>query len=143
MNTQVNIGLLLFRVMLGLTFSVHGYQKFAGGIDNVSGWFQTLQLPGFTAYLVAVIELVGGVAVILGLGTRLISVLFVIIMAVALFKVKLSAGFTGSAQAAGYELELILLVLSAGLAFTGSPLLAVERLFLDGTANEDLSSKAA
>ncbi|WP_159885590.1 DoxX family protein [Paenibacillus puerhi] len=140
MKLNTNIGLLLFRVVLGLTFAIHGYQKFAGGIDNISGWFQSIQLPGFTAYLVAVIELVGGIAVILGLGTRFISALFAIIMVVAIFKVKLAAGFFGSAEAPGYELDLVLLILSAGLAFTGSPLLAVERMI---TRSEESSVSEA
>ncbi|MEK8132105.1 DoxX family protein [Paenibacillus filicis] len=136
MKLNVSIGLLLLRVVLGLTFAIHGFLKFSGGIDQVSGWFQSIHLPGFTAYLVAVIELVGGVAVILGLGTRFISALFFIIMAVALIKVKLALSFAGSGEAAGYELELVLLFLSAGLSFSGSPLLAVERLFLDSASDE-------
>lgn len=130
MTRNVEIGQLILRIGLGLTFMIHGYLKFAGGIANVSGWFESISLPGFMAYVVALIELVGGFAVILGLGTRIVSALFAVIMLVALFKVKLAAGFTGSPQAAGYEFEFILLVMSAALAFSGSPLLSVERLFL-------------
>lgn len=64
------------------------------------------------AYVVALIELIGGIALILGLGTRIVSVLFALIMAGAIFSAKLSLGFLGNGQMAGYELELILLVIS-------------------------------
>ncbi len=95
------------------------------------------------AYVVALVELIGGFAVILGLGTRIISALFTIIMLVALFKVKLAAGFTGSAQAAGYELEIVLLAMSAALAFSGSQLLSVERLLLKTMFGDQFEDRRA
>lgn len=62
-------------------FFIHGVSKFQGGIGNTAGFFDSLGIPGFVAYIVASIELIGGLAVILGLGTRIVSVLFVVIMA--------------------------------------------------------------
>ncbi|WP_141335778.1 DoxX family protein [Paenibacillus sp. tmac-D7] len=143
MNRNVEIGQLILRIGLGLTFMIHGYLKFAGGIANVSGWFESISLPGFMAYVVALVELIGGFAVILGLGTRIISALFTIIMLVALFKVKLAAGFTGSAQATGYELEIVLLAMSAALAFSGSQLLSVERLLLKTMFGDQFEDRRA
>ena len=40
-----------------------------------------------------VIELIGGIVLILGIGTRIVSVLFAVIMLGAIFTVKLSLGF--------------------------------------------------
>ncbi|GAA0370818.1 hypothetical protein GCM10008968_28310 [Bacillus horti] len=63
-------------------------------------------IPRFMAYVVAVIELIGGLALVLGLGTRIVSALFAIIMLGAIFIVKIPAGFLGDGQSAGYELDL-------------------------------------
>lgn len=61
------------------------------------------------AYVISLIELIGGIALILGVGTRIITVLFAVIMLGAIAKVKFSAGLLGNGQMAGYELELALL----------------------------------
>jgi putative oxidoreductase len=111
MNSQ-QIGALLLRIVLGLTFFIHGFVKFQGGIENTAGFFETLGLPGFAAYVVALIELIGGIAMILGFGTRVTAVLFAIIMIGAIAKVKLAGGFLGNGQGAGYELDFALLVMS-------------------------------
>ncbi len=57
--------------MLGLTFFIHGLVKFQGGIENTAGWFASIGIPSFMAYVVGVIELVGGIALIIGLGSEL------------------------------------------------------------------------
>jgi putative oxidoreductase len=111
MNSQ-QIGALILRFALGLTFFIHGLVKFQGGIENTAGFFETLGLPGFSAYVVAFIELIGGIAMILGFGTRVVAALFAIIMAGAIVKVKLAAGFLGNGQGAGYELDFVLLAMS-------------------------------
>lgn len=129
MNKRYELGLLILRLVLGITFLLHGLNKFQSGIGNIAGWFESIGVPSFVAYATATIEVVGGTAMILGLGTQIVSVLFAIVMLGALVKVKLPAGFMGSEQMAGYELELILLVVSVCLAITGSRLLAVDRLF--------------
>lgn len=63
---------VFLRVILGLTFFIHGVSKFQGGLGNTAGFFDSLGIPGFMAYIVAGIELIGGLAVILGLGTRIV-----------------------------------------------------------------------
>ena len=113
-------GAVVLRVILGLTFFIHGLSKFQGGIGNTVGFFESLGILGFLAYVVAVIELIGGIMLILGIGTRIVSVLFAVIMLGAIFTVKLSAGFLGNGQMAGYELELALLAMSIFLAFANS-----------------------
>ncbi|GIP56326.1 DoxX family protein [Paenibacillus sp. FSL W8-0186] len=110
------LGLTLLRLILGITFLIHGLDKFQGGIANTAAFFESLGMPGFAAYVVALVELLGGIAMILGLGTRVVAGLFAIIMAVAILKVKLAIGFLGNGQMAGYELDLILLVISVYLA---------------------------
>ncbi|MFP3122493.1 DoxX family protein [Ectobacillus funiculus] len=122
------IGATILRVFLGITFFVHGLAKFQGGIANTAGFFESLGFPGFSAYVVALIELIGGIALILGIGTRIVSILFVLILAVATVKVKLTAGFLGNGQMAGYELDLALLVISLYLAAINKSFLALDNL---------------
>jgi uncharacterized membrane protein YphA (DoxX/SURF4 family) len=78
------------------------------------------------AYAVGTIELVGGISLILGLGTRIISALLVAIMLVATLKVKLAAGFLGNGQGAGYELDIALMVMALHLALNGSSFLSLD-----------------
>jgi putative oxidoreductase len=124
-------GQVFLRVILGLTFFIHGVSKFQGGIGNTAGFFDSLGIPGFMAYIVAGIELIGGLAVILGLGTRILSVLFAVIMAMAIFTAKLPAGFLGNGQAAGYELDLALLAMSVYLACANRTVLSLDHVIFN------------
>ncbi|MGE8079981.1 DoxX family protein [Peribacillus loiseleuriae] len=119
-------GAVILRIILGLTFFIHGFSKFQGGISNAVGFFDSIGIPGFVAYVVAGIELIGGVALILGIGTRIVSVLFAIIMLGAIFTVKLPLGFLGNGQMAGYELELALLAMAIFLAFANRSLFSLD-----------------
>ncbi|WP_342472020.1 DoxX family protein [Metasolibacillus sp. FSL H7-0170] len=123
------IGKVILRAVLGLTFFIHGFSKFQGGIANTAGFFDSIGVPGFMAYVVAVIELVGGIILILGLGTRVVSMLLAVIMIGAIFTVKLSAGFLGDGQMAGYELELLLLAMSVYFIFTNQSKISLDQKF--------------
>ncbi|UFJ40847.1 DoxX family protein [Brevibacillus humidisoli] len=119
----------IVRVVLGIIFFAHGLDKFNNGLENIAGWFASIGLPGFVAYLVAIIELVGGIALIIGLGTRYVSILTAIIMLGAIGKVKLANGLLGGGQGAGFELDLALLAMSVYLALTDTKALSVDQLF--------------
>ncbi|MFC7785778.1 MULTISPECIES: DoxX family protein [unclassified Rossellomorea] len=123
------IGAFILRIFLGSTFFIHGLTKFQGGIENTAGFFHSLGLPGFTAYAVAIIELVGGLAMILGFGTRIVAVLFAFVMAGAIVKVKLAAGFLGNGQMAGYELDLALLAISIYFVVAKESLFSIDQKF--------------
>lgn len=132
--------LLVVRVILGITFLVHGVAKFQMGLGNVAGYFQSLGIPGFLGYVVALIEFIGGVALILGLGTRIVSALVGVVMMGAIFTAKLPAGFMGNATAAGYELDLALLCMAVALIFSGSQFYALDsKLF--GSGKEEATTR--
>lgn len=114
------LGSFILRVVIGISFLTHGILKFSAGIAGTAGWFSSLGLPGFLAYIVAVIELVGGIAMILGIGTRIVAVLFAIVMLGGIFTVKLSIGFVGNGPMAGWELDLAYLAMSVYLLLNGS-----------------------
>ena len=127
MSNKNEVGKLLLRIVLGLVFLANGFTKFQGGIGNTAGWFESIGIPGFLAYAVGTIEFVGGIAIILGLGTRIVSLLFGIIMVGAIFTVNLPAGFLN-----GYVFDLVLLVLAVHIVLNGSKLLSLDHLIFKG-----------
>ncbi|WP_322923096.1 DoxX family protein [Paenibacillus campi] len=110
----------IMRVVLGILFLAHGISKFQMGLAGVSGWFQSVGIPGFLAYVVSPIELVGGILLIIGLFTRYVSVLLIIVLLGAIFTVKLSAGLMGNGQMAGYELDLAFILVALYLAVSNN-----------------------
>lgn len=129
MQFKNEAGAVILRIILGLIFFIHGFVKFQGGIENIAGWFASIGLPGFMAYVVAGIEVIGGILLILGIGTRIVAALFVLLMIGAIVKVKLAAGFLGNGKMPGYELELGYLVMSLFLVLNGSKQFSVSQLF--------------
>ena len=126
MLNRNEVGTLLLRVVLGLVFSANGLSKFQGGIGNTAGWFESIGIPGFLAYAVGTIELVGGIALILGLGTRIFALLFGLIMLGAIFTVNLQAGFLN-----GYVMDLVLLVLAVHIVLNGSKLYSLGQVIFN------------
>jgi putative oxidoreductase len=117
----------------------HGEQKFATTkISGVEGFFKFLDIPmpGVMAVVVALLELVGGIMIVLGLATRLVSLLFVVELLVAIFLYKYGkdVGFLG-AKEAGAELDWALIAGFIALAASGAgPLSADHKLGLEGGA---------
>lgn len=78
---------LTLRVSLGILFVAHGLLKLLVFTPaGTAGFFESLGLPGFLAYLTITLELIGGPALILGIATRWISLaLLPILIGAALF----------------------------------------------------------
>lgn len=70
-------GLMILRVVLGIAFLIHGWSKFSGGVDGVAGFFTSLNIPApsLFAYIVSIVELVGGALLIVGFLTQIASIL--------------------------------------------------------------------
>ncbi|MEH7388550.1 DoxX family protein [Bacillus sp. JJ1521] len=139
MENKFELGNFIIRVVLGITFFVHGLVKFQGGIENTVGWFESIGIPGFAAYGVAIVELVGGIMLVLGLFSRIVSILFAVVMVGAIVKVKLAIGFLGDGQMAGYELDMAFLAMSVMLAITGSKAFALDQFISKGKENTTTS----
>ncbi|SMQ84576.1 Uncharacterized membrane protein YphA, DoxX/SURF4 family [Bacillus sp. OV166] len=120
------VGTLILRLFLGLSFFIHGVSKFQNGIENTIGWFDSLGIPGFVGYIVAIIELVGGLLLTIGFGIRYIAALFVFIMIGAIWKVKLAAGFMGNGQGAGFELDLAFAVMAVYIFLNSTSALSLD-----------------
>lgn len=129
------IGALILRITLGILFFIHGLVKFQGGIENTVGWFESINIPGFMAYGVALFEIIGGVALIIGFATRLVSILSALLMVGAIITAKLPVGLLGNGQMAGYELDLAFLAIAVYLAINGSKLLSLHQLLFNQNSN--------
>ena len=129
------IGQAILRVMLGFIFFIHGVDKFRGGINYIVEYFESLGIPGFMAYVVAIIELVGGIALILGIGTRIVAILTALIMVGAIFTAKLSLGLLGVDGMAGYELDLALLAISIYLILARKIYISLDALMFKKQEN--------
>ena len=118
-------GIALLRVVVGLTFFMHGQQKlFQMGVGGVGGFFASLGIPApeLAAVAVSLVETVGGLALILGVLTRLAGVLLAADMLVAMLLVHRPNGFF--AGDGGVELVLVLGAAALALALTGPGALA-------------------
>ncbi|MEX5269916.1 DoxX family protein [Kocuria sabuli] len=114
--TPASTGLAVLRVVLGITFLLHGWQKFTEWtIAGTQASFAEMGVPlaEVAAPAVAVLELAGGALLVLGLATRVVAVLLALVMLGALVLVHLSAGFF----VADGGIELVLLLAAASLLF--------------------------
>ena len=124
---KVDLAMTIIRVVVGLTFFLHGWQKvFTIGMSGVGGFFGSLGIPaaGFFAIVVSLVELLGGLALMLGVATRLVGLLLAITMLVALLLVHLPNGFFASNG--GIELVLVLGVAALAFALTGASSMSVD-----------------
>jgi putative oxidoreductase len=126
-NVTAPWGIALLRVVTGFIFLMHGQQKlFEFGIGGVTGMMTSLGVPapGLMAVIVSLVELVGGIALILGAFTRFAGVLVAIDVLTALFLVHMPNGFFAGTN--GIELVLILAAAGITLALTGPGALAID-----------------
>ena len=120
-------GLTVLRVAVGIVFVAHGYQKlFKFGFHGVAGMFGHLgvPMPAVMAVVVTLVELVGGILLIAGLGVRIAAALVAIDMFVAILVVHLKNGFFNPG---GYEFPLTLLAAAICLVLAGGGALSLRR----------------
>ena len=109
-------GMLLVRAAAGLVFLNHGWMK----ISNLAGaesFFHTLGLPAGAATFIALIEVVGGIMLILGIAPRLAGLVLGLEMVVALILVGMPTG--------NHELEMVLAASALSVFLVGGGRLAL------------------
>jgi putative oxidoreductase len=121
------------RLVLGVIFIAHGAQKLFGafggpGMAGTVGFFATIGIkPALLwAWVVALAEFFGGLAVLLGLLTGVASAVFIVNMLVAIALVHWKNGFFNGDK--GFEFNLSLIVMALSLIFSGPGRLSLDRL---------------
>jgi putative oxidoreductase len=130
-GANAGLGLLVLRVVIGFVFLWHGLGKLigppfaGGGMDGTITFFSTIGMPmaTLTAWFAAILETLGGAALILGVAVPIAGLLLAIEMLVAIIKVKLGTGFSG--PGGGFEFELTLLAGCVCLMLAGPGVMSV------------------
>lgn len=95
---------LLLRVTMGVLFLAHaGLKLFVFTPAGTAQFFGSIGLPGALAYIVMLAEIVGGIALILGIQTRWVALALMPILLGAIFTVHLAAGFFFNNPNGGWE----------------------------------------
>jgi putative oxidoreductase len=129
------------RQIVGYGFMQHGFAKLARGLDAFPAILQAIGVPAphLMGWLTILVEIVGGLAVILGALVPLASVPMAAVLLVAVFTVHLPYGFSSIKLQAvtaagaqfgppGFETDLLYLACLAALALGGSGPLAIDGL---------------
>ncbi|GAB4075216.1 DoxX family protein [Barrientosiimonas marina] len=132
-GVTASIGLLIIRLMVGLTFIGHGSQKLfgwfnGGGIKGTAGFFESIGIkPGAAmAVMAGLSEVGGGLLLALGFLTPLASLLIIGAMLMAIIKVHGPNGFWSSNG--GFEYNLIIIAVAIGIALVGPGAYAIDAL---------------
>lgn len=117
-TTSRDLGLLVARVVVGVVFVAHGWQKWSAGIGGTQEGFAAMGIPAaeVSALGLATLEVVGGILLVLGALTPVIGVLFALSMAGAWWYVHRDAFYVADG---GFEFVLVLGALTVALALTG------------------------
>ena len=118
--TRLDVGLTILRVATGAIFAAHGAQKlFVYGFAGVTGAFAQMgiPMPSVAGPLTGLVEFFAGLALVVGLLTRLASFGLAVTMLGAIAFVHLAAGFFAPT---GVEYPLALLAATIAIALTGA-----------------------
>jgi putative oxidoreductase len=102
--TNADLAATILRVSMGILFLAHaGLKLFVFTPSGTAGYFASLGLPGPLAYLVIAAELFGGIALILGVYSRWVSLALVPILLGSIYASHGAAGFFFSNEGGGWE----------------------------------------
>ncbi len=126
--TAYDVGLLILRVVLGLTLAAHGYNKFFGGgrIPGTARWFESIGMKfgTFQAVVAASTEISAGLGLAAGLLTPIPAAGFVALMFVAAWTVHRPHGFFIINE--GWEYVMVLAVGAVAVATVGPGRLSLD-----------------
>ena len=135
MNTSItsntskaaDYGIALLRASLGIMWIAHALLKlFVFTLPGTAQFFQSVGLPGVLAYPVFAVELLGGIALVLGIYARQAALLLVPIMVVAT-SVHIVNGWVFTSQGGGWEYPVFLISASIALWLAGDGAFSLKR----------------
>ena len=119
-QSMKSIGVGLLRIHFGVILLAHGWLKVSiFTVDGTVNYFASIGLPAVIAYLVIFGELVGGLAIILGIQTRLAS-LFTVPIVLGAAIMNSGNGWLHSANGGGWEYAASLTVIAVAITLMGS-----------------------
>ncbi len=120
----IDLGLLVLRVLVGVTFSLHGFQKLfgwfgGGGLSGTASWFRSIGFGDgrLAAAMAGGSEVAGGLGLAAGLLTPFAAAAMIGTMTTAAFVNNASKGFWSAGN--GWELNGYLIVIPFAVAITG------------------------
>ena len=138
-DPRADQALAILRVVVGIVFMAHGYEKFfLMGVSGVTGFFHSLGVPlaAVAAPAVSTLELAGGAALILGIFARPIAFLLMCDMLTAIYLVHFGNGFF---VPRGIELVMTLAAAALAIAVGGAGSLSLDRALAARRARGRLS----
>jgi putative oxidoreductase len=136
-GTYPSWSLLIVRLGLGVVFFAHGAQKVFGwfgghGLRATVAGFKGMGVPAPAAAAAAFIELLGGVAMLVGLLARPAALGLIVVMAVAIAKVHARHGFfinfAGTpGRGHGFEFNFVLIAMALAILLGGAGALSLDR----------------
>lgn len=116
----------VLRISSGVLFLAHGLLKVnVFTVAGTVGYFESLGLPGVLAYLTIFAELAGGLALILGIGTRAVALALIPVLLGATW-VHAGNGWLFSGEGGGWEFPLFWAVVQGAIALLGAGAYAVK-----------------
>ena len=135
-STSNDYTLTIVRLVLGLTFFMHGAQKMLGwfggyGFHATMGTFTHLGIPAPLAFLAICAEFFGGLGLLVGLLSRIAALGIMVNMLVAIATVHHVNGFfmnwTGQQKGEGFEFHLLAIALAIVVLIKGSGAVSIDR----------------
>jgi len=113
------LGIALLRISLGVVWIAHALLKlFVFTLPGTAQFFTSIGIPGILAYPVFAVELLGGIALVLGLYARQTALALVPVMAVAA-SVHVPNGWVHTSAGGGWEYPVFLIAASVALWLLG------------------------
>lgn len=117
--------MLALRVILGVIFLYHGYPKLVHPTQAMHDFFVSHGFPAYFLSVAGILEVFGGLLLIVGLFTRSAALLLAVEMAIAIWRVHSTHGIMAVKD---YEFPLALAGANFALATIGAGLLSLDNL---------------